>query len=72
MVALSGVRHGATLALAMAQLHFGHDLHLLEPGFLVGANEEMQELIGDFTAITEAIEVAMHAGDIILAAFFEP
>ena len=48
MVTLSGVRHGAAIALAVAQLHSSHDLHLLEPGFLVGANlQEQEELIGD-------------------------
>ena len=72
-VALSGVRHGVALALAMAQLCFGHDIRLLEPGFLVGTDEEeKEELTGDFTATAEAIMVATHAGDIILAAFFEP
>ena len=56
----------------MAQLRFGHDLHLLEPGFLVGADEEEKvEVIGDFTTAAEAIVVATHAGDVILAAFFE-
>ena len=72
-LALRGVCHGATLALSMVQLRSSHDLCLLEPGFLVGANEEEQEeLIGDFTTTTEAIVVATHAGDVILTAFFEP
>ena len=73
MVALRRVHHGATFALAVEQLRSGHNLRLLEPGFPVGANEEEQEeLTGDFTAATEAIMVATHVGDIILAAFFEP
>ena len=72
-VALCGVRHGASTTLATSQLYFGHDLYLLEPSFLVGANEEEQEeLIDDFTAIVKAIMVPMYAGDIILAAFFDP
>ena len=71
-MALSGVRHGATLALAAAQLCSGHNLCLLEPGFPVGADEDEEELTGDFTAAAEAIVVATHAGDVILAAFFEP
>ena len=71
-VALSGVHHGATLALAMAQLRSSHDLHLLEPGFLVGTDEgEMEELTSDFTTTMVGIMVAMHAGDIVLTAFFE-
>ena len=73
MVALCGVRHGAAIALAVAQLHSSHDLHLLEPGFLVGANEpELEELIGDFTAATEAIMAATRVGDIVLTTFFDP
>ena len=72
-VALRGVRHGAALALAMAQLRSVNDLHLLEPSFPVSADEEeKEELIGDFTTAVEAIVVATHAGDVILAAFFEP
>jgi len=56
IVALSGVRHGAALALATAQLRSSHDLRLLEPGFLVGIDEEEQEdLIGDFTATTRPL-----------------
>ena len=71
MVALHGVCHGATMA--MAQLCSSYDLRLPEPGFPIGADEEEQEeLIGHFTATTEAYVVATHAGDIILAAFFEP
>ena len=32
-VALHGVRHGATTALATAQVRFGHNLQLLRHGF---------------------------------------
>ena len=72
MVALHGVCHGAALALATVQLHSGHDLRLLEPVFPVGGDEEeKEELISDFTATAEAIMVSTHAGDVILAAFFE-
>ena len=66
------MRHGATVALGAVQLHSSHDLRLLEPGFLVGADEEMEELTGDFATTAEAIVVAMHAGDVVLTAFFEP
>jgi len=46
---------------------------LLEPGFPVGTDEEeKEELTGDFITVAEAIVVAMHAGDVVLAAFFEP
>ena len=73
MVALHGVHHGATLALAAAQHCSGHDLCLLESGFPVGVDEEdNEELTGDFTTTVEAIMAATHAGDSVLAAFFEP
>ena len=46
---------------------------MLEPSFLVAADEEeKEELTSDFIAIVEAILVATHARDIILTAFFEP
>ena len=70
-LALRGVHHRATLALATAQLHSDHDLHLLEPSFPVGTNEE-EELTANFTAAVEAIVVATHAEDVVLAVFFEP
>ena len=38
----------------------------------VGVDEEKEELTSDFTAAIEAIVVATHVGDIVLAAFFEP
>ena len=71
-IALSRVSHGAALALAMAQLCSSHDLCLLEAGFLVGVDEEKEELTSNFTAAMEAIVVDMHAGDVILTTFFEP
>ena len=72
MVPLRGVHHGATLALAMAQLCSCHDLCLLEPSFPVGVDkEEQEELTGDFIATEEAIVVATHAGDVVLTSFFE-
>ena len=40
MVTLSGVRHGAALAMVAVQLCSGHDFRLLEPSFLIGADEE--------------------------------
>jgi len=72
-VALSGVCHGAALALAVVKLRSGHDLCPLEPGFPVGANEEeKEEPTSSFITTMEAIVAATHAGDIVLAAFFEP
>ena len=54
------VRYGA--ALATAQLHLGHELHHLEPGFLdTNRLEDQEDLIGDFTDAAEAIAVTIHA-----------
>jgi hypothetical protein len=73
MVALSRVRHGAAIALATTQLCSGHDLRLLELGFLVVPDEEeTEELTGDFTTAMEAIAAATHVGDLVLTTFFEP
>ena len=73
MVALHRVHHGAALAQATVQLCSGHDLCLPKSGFPVGADEEdNEELTGDFTTTMEAIMAATHAGDVVLAAFFEP
>jgi hypothetical protein len=33
-VALHGIHHDVVVALAIAQVRSGHDLHLVEPGFL--------------------------------------
>ena len=55
-VALHGVRHGATVALAIAQMRSGHDLHQLQPSYLVGENpDDYQELVEDFEGATEAV-----------------
>jgi len=69
-VALRGVRHGATLALDVAQLCSSHDLRLLEPSFLIGTDEHKQ-LISDFTVATNAIMAATHAGNVVLDVFFD-
>ena len=56
-VALSGVRHGADLALAAVQLRSSHDLRLLVPSFPVDADEEKEELTSNFTATAEDVGI---------------
>ena len=56
-VALSGVRHGADLALAAVQLRSSHDLRLLVPGFPVDVDEEKEELTSNFTATAEDVGI---------------
>ena len=48
-VALHGVRHGATMALAAAQACSGHDLRLLPHGFLATERPgDHERLVDDF------------------------
>ena len=55
-IALHSVRHGALVALTVAQVQTGHDLHTMEVGFPIGDGPKGHEdLIEDFTATTEAI-----------------
>ena len=48
-VALHGVHHGAAMALAAAQAHYGHELWLLPHGFLGTAHpRDHEHLVEDF------------------------
>ena len=48
-VTLHRIRHGATMALAAAQVHFDHDLQLLPHGALVtGYPGDYERLVEDF------------------------
>jgi H2-forming N5,N10-methylenetetrahydromethanopterin dehydrogenase-like enzyme len=48
-VALHGIRRGAIVALAIAQVHSGHDLRLVEPSFPEEENpKDYQDLVDDF------------------------
>jgi hypothetical protein len=61
-VATHGVRYDASVALAAAQLHSGHELYHLEPGFPdIDRLEDQEDLLGDFTNAAEAIAVTIHA-----------
>ena len=55
-VTLHGVRHGAAVALAAAQIRSEHELHHLEPNFpMANAPEDLKELVEDFEEAAEAI-----------------
>jgi len=55
-VALHGVRHGATMALASTQAHSGHKLRFLPHGFLAAAHPADYEcLIEDFFSAANSI-----------------
>jgi glycine/D-amino acid oxidase-like deaminating enzyme len=48
-VATHGIGYGAGAALAVVQLHSGHELHHLEPSFSdTDRLEDQEDLIGDF------------------------
>ena len=65
-ITLHGVRHGASVALATAQVQTGYELHTMETGFPMGDGpEEHEELIEDFIDAAEAIVDITSAQDVI-------
>ena len=55
-VSLHGVRHGAAMALAAAQVHSGHDLWLLPYGVpATGYHGDYELLVEDFSDIANSI-----------------
>ena len=55
-VALHGVRHGAAMALAAAQVHSDHDLRLLPRGALVtGYPRDYERLVDDFSDAANSV-----------------
>jgi hypothetical protein len=72
-VAIHGIHYGASAALAIAQLHSGHELHHLEPSFSdTDWLEDQEDIIGDFTDAAEAITVTIHAQDVVNNVFLGP
>ena len=68
-----GVSYGAGAALAVAQLHSGHELRHLEPSFLdTDRLLDQEDLIGDFTDAAEAIAVIIHVEDVVNNVFSGP
>ena len=58
-VALHGVHHGATVALAVAQARSGHELRLLPHGFLATEHPEDHEcLVKDFFNTANSVALA--------------
>ena len=65
-VALHGVRHGAAMALAAAQAHFGHNLWLLPHGFLdVVHPGDHERLTEDFLSAADFVAFNTLADDIV-------
>ena len=72
-VALHGVRHGATMALASAQAHSSHELRFLPHGFLATVHPRDYEcLIEDFFSAANSIAFISQADDIVAKVFSGP
>ena len=55
-IALHGIRHGTSVALAMVKVQTGHELHTMETGFLMGDGpKEHEDLLEEFVIAAEAI-----------------
>ena len=69
-IALHGIRCGASVALAAAQVQIGYDLHTMEISFLMGdVPEEHEELIEDFVDAAEAIVDITSVRDVVNKVF---
>ena len=61
-----GIRRGAMMAFAAAQLRSGQDLHRLEPGFLDGTTlREWERLADDFTGAAGFIAVDVSISNLL-------
>ena len=69
-IALHGVRHGAAVALTVAQVQTGYELHATETGFPMGDGpEEHEDLLEEFTMAAEAIVDITSAQDVVNKVF---
>ena len=69
-IALHGVRHGAAVALTVAQVQTGYELHAMETGFPSGDGpEEHEDLLEEFVMTAEAIVDITSAQDIMNKVF---
>ena len=72
-VALHGVCYGATMALAAAQAHSGHNLRLLYHGFLDAMYpREHERLVEDFMSAANSVAFNTLADDIVGKVFSSP
>ena len=72
-VALHGVRHGATMALVIAQARSGHELQLLPHGFLAMEHpEDHERLVRDFFNTANSIALTSQDKDIANKVFSSP
>ena len=70
-VALHGVRHGAAMALAAAQVHSSHDLRLLPRGApATGYPRDYEPLVEDFSDAANSVVLTSQANNIVNKVFF--
>ena len=69
-VALHGIHHGAAMALAAAQAHYGHELRLLPHDFLATEQpRDHERLVEDFFDAANSIALTSQADDIVNKVF---
>ena len=69
-IALHGIRHGATVALTVAQVQTGYELHAMETSFpMDDGPEEHEDLLEEFTMEAEAIVDITSALDVVNKVF---
>ena len=69
-VALHGVRHGAAMVLAAAQVHSGHDLRLLPRGAPATRYPgDYERLVEDFSNAANSVVLTSQADDIVNKVF---
>ena len=69
-IALHGVRHGATVALTVAQVQSGYELYAMETGFPMGDDpKELEDMLEEFTMAAEAIADITSAQDVVNKVF---
>jgi hypothetical protein len=72
-VALHGIRRGAAVTLAIAQVHLGHDLRLVEPGFPEKENpNDYQDLVDGFEGAGAAVENITLVKEVVNNIFLGP
>jgi len=66
------IRHGATVAVAIAPVRSGHDLRLVEPGFLEENSDDYQDLVDDFEGASIAMVDITLAEEVVNNVFLSP
>ena len=69
-IALHGIRHGASVALTMAQVQTGYELHAMKTGFPMGDGpKEHEDLLEELVIAAEAIVDITSAQDVVNKVF---